>query len=224
MNTGAGVGLGLGLGGTTLEASEASSGGSFFDVVRGRRSVRRFKETPVPDAHLERILDAGRLAATAGNQQPWRFLVVRDRARIAAIRKETLALAEESQKKSGKSQAEVDEALKRTTAYVDGLVSAPVHVVVLTDKQSTWPSYNVKDGTLAAGQIMLAARALGYGTVFLTDGIPVAATAKALAIPDRYERIAMLPIGVPAEDGPGGWPESPEKKPLQEVVAHETIA
>ncbi len=50
----------------------------FMDVVRRRRSIRRYKADPVPDQVLEQVLEAGRLAPSAGNRQPWYFIVVKD--------------------------------------------------------------------------------------------------------------------------------------------------
>ena len=84
---------------------------------------------------------------------------------------------------------------------MDGYFSAPVYVVVLTDSQSAYPSYNHHDGPLAAGYLMLAARALGYGTVYITDAIPDEVTREVLAIPARYERVCITPIGIP-----DAWP------------------
>src|SRR5512134_45503 len=51
-----------------------------FEAIRNRKSIRRFKQTPVPDEDIARILDAGRLAPSANNTQPWSFLVIRDAA------------------------------------------------------------------------------------------------------------------------------------------------
>jgi nitroreductase len=108
-------------------------------------------------------------------------------------------------------------------AYLDGLLAAPVHILVFVDTQAVGPTYRVQDGTLAAGQMMLAARALGYGTVFITSGIPEEATRKALGIPERYLRICMMPVGVPDAATPDGWPPSPPKRPLDQLVANETL-
>ena len=51
----------------------------FFDFIRNRRSVRRFKQDPIPDEYVEKILDAGRWAMSGANAQPWEFIVVKDR-------------------------------------------------------------------------------------------------------------------------------------------------
>jgi len=51
---------------------------SFYEIIAKRRSVRKFKEKNVPKKVLLRILDAGRWAPSAGNTQPWHFIVVTD--------------------------------------------------------------------------------------------------------------------------------------------------
>ena len=108
------------------------------------------------------------------------------------------------------------------TAGVAVLAAAPNIppnlIVILTDDQSTYPDYNHWDGPMAAGYLMLAARALGYGTVFITDAISDAITKKVLNIPDRYTRVCITPLGVPVE-----WPQSPPKKPLEDFIAWETL-
>jgi nitroreductase len=53
-----------------------------LEAIRNRRSVRRFTDGVIPNADLETIVDAGRLAATGSNRQPWDFIVVTDRAMI----------------------------------------------------------------------------------------------------------------------------------------------
>ncbi|MCK4320902.1 MAG: hypothetical protein E3J41_07195 [Candidatus Cloacimonadota bacterium] len=50
-----------------------------LNIIKNRRTVRKFKSTHVPKEHIIKILDAARFAPTAGNQQPWKFLVIRDR-------------------------------------------------------------------------------------------------------------------------------------------------
>jgi nitroreductase len=50
----------------------------FMEVVRQRRSIRRYKPDPVPDEILNQILEAARLAPSGGNRQPWHFIVVKD--------------------------------------------------------------------------------------------------------------------------------------------------
>jgi nitroreductase len=54
-----------------------------LEAIRNRRSVRRYKHGVIPQADLEAIVDAGRLAATGSNQQPWDFVVVTEKPMIA---------------------------------------------------------------------------------------------------------------------------------------------
>ena len=57
-----------------------------LEAIRKRRSIRRYTDDVIPKADLETIVDAGRLAATGSNQQPWDFVVVTDRAMIAQFK------------------------------------------------------------------------------------------------------------------------------------------
>jgi nitroreductase len=109
-----------------------------------------------------------------------------------------------------------EEDAARVNQYFTDYLSAPVYVVVLTDDESRYPTYNHWDGPLAAGYLMLAARALGYGTVFATDSIPEPVTREVLNIPERYTRVCITPIGVPE-----AWPDSPPKKALDEFIVEE---
>lgn len=56
-----------------------------FEAIQRRRSARRLTPEPIPTQHLEKIVDAGRLAATAHNAQPWDFVAVSDRKTIAEL-------------------------------------------------------------------------------------------------------------------------------------------
>src|SRR5512135_3254027 len=56
-----------------------------FDAINGRKSIRRFKRTPVPDADIRKILDAGRLAPSANNTQPWSFVVIKNRVLLGEM-------------------------------------------------------------------------------------------------------------------------------------------
>ena len=192
---------------------------NIWETFKNRRSVRRFKPDAVPEADLRRILDAARMAPTSGNQQPWKFLIVRNPAKIAALKAACIerALGQvNSDQTLSEEQKKSREARVRTS--FEGYLSAPVHIVVLTDNQSAYPDYNHWDGPMAAGYLMLAARALGYGTVFITDSIPEEITKKVFNIPDRYTRVCFTPLGVPVE-----WPDSPPKKKFEEFIAYEAL-
>lgn len=105
-----------------------------FDAVRTVLAVRDFSGEPVPEEVLDRILEAGRLSASAMNKQPWHFVVVRDPQRIAELAKNL-----------------------PTGPYV---ASAPVAVVVVSEK-GTLP---VSDCSRAVQSMILAAWAEGVGS------------------------------------------------------------
>ena len=192
---------------------------SAFDAIHSRRSVRSFLPTPIPEEHITKICDAARMAPTSGNQQPWKFLVVKKRAKIdELINACSTANLNAFKARRNPSDEEQKKFEERTKDYFGKLSPAPVFIVVLVDMQSKYPTYNRFDGPLAAGYLMLAARALGYGTVFFTDSIPDKITKQVFNIPDRYQRVCVTPIGVPTE-----WPSTPAKKKLDEFMIFDSF-
>jgi len=186
----------------------------FWNVIYNRRSVRKFKTDAIPEADIRKIIDAARMSPTSGNQQPWKFLVIRDKKLITqmmeACIKESLTRYD-ANPNANETRDQFKDRISRTLA--SGYFSAPVFIVVLTDNNSTYPDYNHWDGPLAAGYLMLAARALGYGTVFITDAIPENVTKEVLQIPDTYTRVCITPLGIPVE-----WPATPPKKDLKDMI------
>ncbi|HPF51138.1 MAG TPA: nitroreductase family protein [Draconibacterium sp.] len=197
----------------------SSSEDSFWEVVKNRRSVRAFKSDPVPESDIEKIIDAARMAPTSGNQQPWKFLVITDKKKIEALKTAKLKEAEAYLKDSKKLEgAELKKQLKEfRDQLTKGYLSAPAYIVVLTDNNSRYPTYNHWDGPLAAGYLMLAARALGYGTVHITDSFSEELTQKVFNIPGQYTRVCFTPLGVPIE-----WPEK-EKKALDDFIVNNSF-
>jgi len=190
-----------------------------FDIFKQRRSIRKFKSTPIPQEHIEKILDIARTAPTSGNQQPWKFLVVQDQEKIDRLLDECVDSAmERAKKRVGFDSSKEDSLRNQYRERIGNYLSAPVYVVVLVDKNSRYPSYNIYDGSLAAGYLMIAARALGYGTVFITDALSVDLVKKVFAIPDNFVRICITPIGIPES-----WPDPPEKKSLHEFAVYEQL-
>ena len=124
-----------------------------------------------------------------------------------------MAASVSSRKRGITDSGQLEAIKKRAIEYFGNYISAPVYIVLLVDSKSKYPTYNVYDGSLAGGYLMLAARALGYGTVFSQDSIPYDLIKEVFQIPDGYERICFTPIGVPES-----WPEPPAKKSIQELV------
>ncbi|MDH5745237.1 MAG: nitroreductase family protein, partial [Candidatus Aminicenantes bacterium] len=115
-----------------------------LETFRSRRSVRKFKSTPVPDEHIHQILEAANYAPSPRNRQAWKFVIIKDRNILDQIRDECI-------KKSG----------DQSKQYYTDYLSAPVYVVVLADSETGNPVNDTTAGALSAENLMLAARALG---------------------------------------------------------------
>jgi nitroreductase/ketosteroid isomerase-like protein len=188
-----------------------------LDIIKNRRTVRKFRPTPVPKEHILKILDAARYAPTSGNQQPWKFLVVQDRQKLDLLRDEARKWYLDAFKEwKNPSPAELDKINSRLKDILKNVMSAPVYVAVLVDSKSQYPDYNIYDGTLAAGYLMIAARSLGYGTGFFTTYFPSDKMKAFFEIPDQYRLICFTPIGVPHE-----WPKMPFKKNIEDLIIFE---
>ncbi len=142
-----------------------------FEAIRTRRSIRKYKPELIPDAKLEIILDAARLAPSAANRQPWRFVVVQN-----ADRKKTLAEAADN-------QTFMNDAAAIVVAVGDPEVSTRWHE---------------KDTMIALEHMVLAATALGYGTCWI-GAFDEDAVKRLLKIPAKMKVVALLPIGIPGE-------------------------
>lgn len=142
-----------------------------FEAIRTRRSIRKFRPKPIPDEKLEIILEAARLAPSAGNRQPWRFVLVRD-----PERKRTLAKA---------------------AGYQMFIADASVIIVALGDPEASSGWFR-QDPMIAVEHMVLAATALGYGTCWI-GAFGEEEVKRILRIPERLKVIALLPIGFPDE-------------------------
>jgi len=148
----------------------------FYEVLRTRRSIRKYKRAPVEEEKLERILEAVRIAPSAANFQPWHFIVVKDES--------------------------VKHALKEAYGR-EWFTAAPVIVCACGEPAKAWvrrdgKSYVDVDVSIAFEHLILAAAAEGLGTCWIGAFDP-AAVRKALGLPEGIEPIAMTPLGYPDE-------------------------
>jgi nitroreductase len=146
-----------------------------FEAIKGRRSVREFLPDDVPQQDLELILDMARYAPITANNQPWKFLVVRNSKDKAMLQTKIKEFVE---KRIDDQALELEEKIKRKEdifQYLDKLFVVPVFVFLLVDG-SQYPDLVMCDG-------MLAAHALGYGTCFQTTFFPEQLVRDYFAIP-----------------------------------------
>jgi nitroreductase len=139
-----------------------------FEAVRERRSIRAYIDKPVPSEKLEKILEAGCLAPSAGNIEPWHFIVVTD-----------------SEKRKILSKGR----------FAKFLAQAPVVIVACGDKKSS-PNWFAIDVSLAVENMILTAQAEGLGTCCV-GSFREAEVKQTVNAPDKYEVIVMLAVGYP---------------------------
>ena len=152
-----------------------------LDAIKSRRSIRKYKSTPVPDELIDKVVEAGTYAASGKSMQPWKVIVIKDEATKNRIR---IANA----KVMGKDES------------ADPFYGAPVYIIVLAERAN--PNH-VYDGTLMLGNMMLAAHALGLGSCWINrarqefDQDEWKAWLKSIGIEGDYEGIGHLALGYP---------------------------
>ena len=172
-----------------------------------RRDVRRFLADPVDLDLIEGLLAQACLSPSVGNSQPWRFVLVEDKAKRAAIRANFLrenAAALEGYENERRRQY--------TKLKLAGLDKAPVHLAVFADRSTarghglgrrTMPEMLEYSAVAAVNTLWLAARANGIGVGWVSI-IDPQAVRETLAVPDDWRLIAYLCIG---------YPEAPHREP-----------
>ena len=65
----------------------------FYEVIRTRRSVRKFRADAIPEDVLQRVLDAARIAQSGSNRQPWRYIIIKDKERMKEIPEDVQVVA-----------------------------------------------------------------------------------------------------------------------------------
>lgn len=195
----------------------------YLELVRNRRSIRRFKSDPVPDDAIMKILEAGRWAQSGANGQPWEYIVVKNKttirkiAEMSAEHRKTSWAVEKTRIPEIRHRAGMKEPGNELPAFVD----APVLIVLIGDPRTTQASVLVaqflpNEGGFGAHflknmanttQLMtLAASALGLGSQWVSVNYHYEARLKALLeIPDHFIVHTMLPIGYPAHRPPPGY-------------------
>jgi nitroreductase len=186
-----------------------------FETIKTRRTVREFDGSPVPEEHINKILDMARYAPTSGNVQPWKFVVIQTPENLVALKdslKNWWTAKVTARQFEPEKEKEYTEGGKE---QIDNIMTAPVYVLVFVDT-SVYPEYALYDGCLAVENLMLAARVLGYGTGFFTTFFPEENVCAFVNAPKNYKFICATPIGRPSK-----WPTMPEKKPLEEFTVWE---
>ncbi len=141
-----------------------------FEAIQIRRSIRSYQDKPVEREKLEMIVEAGRLAPSAKNVEPWHFIAVTDAEKRKAL-------------SGGK--------------WATFLVQAPLVVVACGDKKAS-PEWYAIDVALAVENMVLVAISLGLGTCCV-GSFNEKDIKTALKIPENFEVLVMLAVGYPGD-------------------------
>ena len=192
------------------------------ELLRRRRSIRRFRPTPLERQALRRVLEAARLAPSAHNRQPWRFVVLQDQAVRRRLAEATAARLRADRLVDGASAAEVEADAAR---WHRRLSEAPAAVLVCLTMESMdrYPDERrnraertmaVQSVAMAGENLLLAAAAEGWGACWMCGPLFAGDEARrALDLPVAWEPQGVILLGEPDES-----PERRGRRSLDEVV------
>ncbi len=171
---------------------------NFLELAKTRYSVRSYTKQKVEDDKTALILEAGRVAPTAANQQPQRLLVIKSK-----------------------------EGLKKLAKAAD-VYDPPLAVIVCADRGAAWiRSYDLKsssdiDASIVTDHMMLQATELGLGSLWICKFDPEILR-KEFNIPDHLEPVNILVVGYSGGDAKPPDRHAAERRPLEEIVWYESF-
>lgn len=171
----------------------------FFEVIKNRRSIRSFKKQALTQEAINQLVNAARLAPSAGNAQSWAFVLV--------------------------TKPEIKQSLAAAALNQRWLEGAAAVFVVCADLKRAEDSYDergktlysIQDTSAAIENILLAATALGLGACWM-GAFREEEISKVINAPDGMRPVALLPVGYPNES-----PRARSRRPAEEVVHLETF-
>ena len=170
-----------------------------LEAIKGRRSIRAFKNKNVPQEIVEKLIGAARWAPSAGNIQPWEFIIVR--------------------------KPEIKRRLAQAALGAMLIEEAPIVIVVCANENRSFEGYGMRGKTLyciqdtaaAIQNIHLVAYSLGLGTCWI-GAFREEEAKEILKIPQGIRPVAIIPVGYPAEA-----PSPPSRRPINQIVYYETF-
>ena len=168
-----------------------------LEAIKNRRSIRAFKNEDISSETVEKLIDAARWAPSAGNIQPWEFIIVKN--------------------------SEVKRRLAEAALNQKFVEEAPIVIVVCADESRSFKGYGlrgkslycIQDTAAAIQNIHLAACSLGLATCWV-GAFKEEDVRKILDVPDGVRPVALVPVGYPAEK-----PSPPPRRPLSQIIHYE---
>lgn len=143
-----------------------------WEAVQTKRAIREFRAEPLSSDHIDRILNAGRRSQSSKNSQPWRFIAVQDKERLAA--------------------------LAATGAGMGHVAGCALCVVIVVPTQNERTLWHFFDSGQSAAYMQLAATEIGIGSCLGTIYEPDVA-AEILGIPEGFQTRLVISFGYPAD-------------------------
>ena len=169
-----------------------------WDAIQSKRAIRQFRDEPLQAEHIERIVHAGRRSQSSKNSQPWHFIAVQDKARLAQ--------------------------LAQTGAGMGHVAGAALCVVIVVPTENERTLWHFFDSGQSAAYMQLAATEIGIGSCLGTIYEPAAASAL-LGIPPGYQTRLVISFGYPADASAAAQPlKAGGRRRFDEVTHWETWA
>lgn len=170
-----------------------------LEAIRGRRSIRAFKSQDLDSETIQKLIDVARWAPSAGNLEPWEFIVVR--------------------------KPDTKRKLAKAALGQDFIEEAPVVIVVCANESRSAQGYGlrgkmlycIQDTAAATQNILLTAYSMGLGTCWI-GAFEEEEARDILKIPEGVRPVAIIPIGYRAEA-----PEPRRRRSLSQIIHNETF-
>jgi len=153
----------------------------FYDVVKGRKSIKKFKNTPVNEEKLARMINAAMMSPSWKNKSSYKFILVDEKRELEQISKAIM---------------------NKDNSAAQSILDAPMTAVIVADPNTSGEvedkEYYLVDSAIAMEHFVLSATNEGYGTCWI-GSINEDIIKKSLSIPQNYKVVAITPIGEIAE-------------------------
>ncbi len=177
----------------------------FTEIIKGRRSIRKYEEKEVPESALQQILEAVQWAPSWTNCQCWEVLII----------------------KNPETRAKIQETIGPKNPATKAVVAAPLLLALCAKKEvsgyyngqasTKFGDWNMFDMGIATQNICLTAHSLGLGTV-IVGLFDHDKAAEILKVPDSHELMVLIPLGYPAKIS-----RAPERRKIEEFTHEETF-
>jgi len=167
---------------------------SIIQIIKSRRSIRKFKDMPVESEKIDHLIEAAIWAPSAMNSQPWAFVVIQDRS--------TLKDLSDNSKKFLIKNMEKFKVLEKYKSMLERddyniFYNAPALITIYAKNYGLYPK---EDCALAAENLMLEAHAIGLGTCwigFAREYMDLEETKAKFKVPSEYSAVAPIIVGYP---------------------------